>query len=461
MTTSESKTARPVLLVAGVVSVLFLILVDASGTIALRDAVGAYFGEGRAGLVYACYFVAYASPLLVAGRLGDRLGHRRLLLWSTAGFLVATLAAGQADTFPLLILTRTCQGLLGGIATPQLLSLLKLHVPARLRGAAMTAHGVVVVIAFFGGPAFAGVATVVGSWRLFYLGQVPLGVVSLCLIAASSEPDRAGSMSRVDPLSGVLSFVLPLTICAGLLVGGADVVVALVLLATGVAALFLFRWRQRVLPADTAISPPRMFGVRNFTLASVVAVQLGFATTVMLAAVMQYLREDRGLGEVQSGLILTPMAVLALLFAPVAARQTSRGREWHLVLSGFVLFSLCVGFLAFRGGSGTPIATLLGLSAVCGIASTCVFGALSAVSIRDVEPSLSGASSGFYNFGRQFGAALGASAAVALAHVDRTDGSWSWLPGTRAAAVLVLSTAVMITGAITTAVALRSRPGRS
>jgi MFS family permease len=453
VTISEAKTARPALLVVGVVTTFFLILVDASGTIALRAAVGDYFhlGADRAGLVYACYFVAYASPLLIAGRLGDRAGHRKLLLWSTAGFLLATLGASLADTFPLLIVTRVAQGLLGGIATPQLLSVLKLNVPARLRGVAMTAHGITVVIAFFGGPAFAGLSTVLASWRWFYLGQVPLGVVALVLIAASAEGVRAGTASRLDPLSGVMSFTFPLLVCSGLLVGG---VLRGVLIAAGLVVLALFWLRQRTLPAGTAISPPRLFAVRNFSFASVVAVQLGFATTAMLAAVMQYLQSDRGLGEVEAGLMLTPMAVCALLFAPVAARQTTREREWHLVLSGFVLFAGCLAFLAFRAGAGTPVAVLLGLSAVCGIASTCVFGALSAVSMRDVEPSLSGASSGLYNFGRQFGAALGASATVALTHLGAGG------TGTQSAPALLVSTAVMVTGALTTAVALRSHRQR-
>ncbi|EFL05466.1 MULTISPECIES: MFS transporter [Actinomycetes] len=460
-TVETEKTARPVLLVVGVVTVFFLILVDASGTIALRSAVSGYFGVGadRAGLVYACYFVAYAAPLLVAGRLGDRFGHRGVLLWSTAGFLLATLGASLAGTFPLLLVTRVVQGLLGGIATPQLLSLLKLHVPARLRGAAMTAHGVVVVIAFFGGPAFAGVSTVLASWRLFYLGQVPLGLVALVLIAAASGRVRPG-VAALDSPSAVMSFVFPLVICVGLLVGGANLTVCLLLIAAGAVVLLVFLRRQRILPAQTVITPPRLFAVRDFSYASVVAVQLGFATTAMLAAVMQYLQADRGLGEVESGLILTPMAVLALLFAPVAARQTSRDREWYLVLAGFVLFALCMGFLALRGGPGTPIVVLLGLSAVCGIASTCVFGALSAVSIREVEPSLSGAASGLYNFGRQFGAALGASMTVVLTQLRRGDGFWSFLPGTHAGPALLVSTAVMITGAITTAAALRAQRAR-
>jgi MFS family permease len=124
------------------------------------------------------YTVVFAAFLALAGRLADRVGHRRVFLVGLAVFTAASIACAVAPSVGLLVAARAVQALGAALVTPTSLSLLLAAYPAERRGYAVGAWASIGAVAAALGPPLGGLL-VEASWHWVFLVNVPVGLVAL------------------------------------------------------------------------------------------------------------------------------------------------------------------------------------------------------------------------------------------------------------------------------------------
>ncbi|WP_010539815.1 DHA2 family efflux MFS transporter permease subunit [Dietzia alimentaria] len=400
--------------------------------------------------VVAVYLLAFAAPLLVSGRLGDRFGQRNVYLAGMGVFTAAATAAAFAPTIELLIAARAVQGLGASLLNPQPLSIIHRVFARNRRGAAMGMWSAVASSAGLFGPILGGVIVGTAGWRWVFALYIPFGLLAVALVALL-VPRLPTGVGRIDLVSAVFAIVAVLAVTLTLQ-QGPDLGWPLWLwavLAAGVAASMVFVWlqfRARRLGVD-ALMPPALFANRNFALGSFSVFTLGFAVYSMNIPIMLYLQTVQELSAQVAGLMMIPTAVVSLVAAPFVGRLTDRTPPGVVSTSGFVSMIAAMLLFATMMTFSVPVPWLLVPLVLMGAANAMCWAANSAVSMRGLPPDLVGAGSGVYNTSRQVGAVVGAAAlgAVMQVGIQATDFA------TAMGLTLVLPATLLVAGAFAVA----------
>jgi MFS family permease len=196
---------------------------------ALAAAFAAPFAAAQ-GVVVA-YLATLTASVVVAGRLGDAFGMRRMLLWGLAIFAAGALLCAAASSLWLLIAARALQGIGAAFLMTLAMALMREHARDDRIGRAMGLLGTVSAIGTALGPSLGGVLIPLAGWRGVFAVQLPLAVAALALAAIALPRDMA---SRDRPMPA-LRFAAPAGVAANLV---ANVLVAAVMMATLVVGPF-------------------------------------------------------------------------------------------------------------------------------------------------------------------------------------------------------------------------------
>src|SRR6186997_2684435 len=161
----------------------FMILVDATIVAVANPSIMAKLGVDYDSVIWvtSAYLLAYAVPLLVAGRLGDRFGPRNLYIIGLTVFTAASLWCGLSDSITMLIFARVVQGFGAALLTPQTLSTITRIFPADRRGVAMSLWGATAGVATLVGPLAGGLLLDGLGWQWIFFVNVPVGIIGLGL----------------------------------------------------------------------------------------------------------------------------------------------------------------------------------------------------------------------------------------------------------------------------------------
>ncbi|OLT09752.1 hypothetical protein BJF78_05840 [Pseudonocardia sp. CNS-139] len=186
----------------------FMILVDATIVSVATPAIMTGLGADVNAVVWvtSAYLLAYAVPLLVTGRLGDRFGPKNVYLVGLALFTLASLWCGLTNSVGELVVARVFQGLGASMMTPQTMAVITRTFPADKRGRAMSLWGAVAGVATLVGPILGGVLVDGLGWEWIFFVNVPVGVVAFVL-AVRLVPALETHVHRFDLLGVVLSAV--------------------------------------------------------------------------------------------------------------------------------------------------------------------------------------------------------------------------------------------------------------
>src|SRR6201987_2307919 len=191
----------------------FMILLDSTIVAVANPSIMPTLGPGydRVIGVTSAYLLAYAVPLLVAGRLGDRFGPKNLYLIGLVIFTAASLWCGLSGSIGMLIAARVVQGLGAGLLTPQTLSMITRIFPPERRGVAMSVWGATAGVATLVGPLAGGGLVDSLGWAWIFFVNVPIGIIGLGL-AVWLIPVLPTHKHRFDlvgvGLSGVAMFLI-------------------------------------------------------------------------------------------------------------------------------------------------------------------------------------------------------------------------------------------------------------
>ncbi|KUI14186.1 MFS transporter [Mycobacterium sp. GA-1285] len=394
----------------------FMILVDATIVAVANPSIMARFDAGYDAVLWvtSAYLLAYAVPLLVAGRLGDRFGPKNLYLLGLTVFTVASLWCGLSDTIGMLIAARVVQGVGAALLTPQTLSTVTRIFPAERRGVAMSVWGATAGVATLVGPLAGGVLVDALGWQWIFFVNVPIGVVGVAL-ALRLVPQLPRQRQRLDVPGVILSAVGLFLIVFALQEGQAHRwthwVWGLLALGTGVVAAFLF-WQAA--NRNDPLLPLEIFRDRDFSLSTFGVATIGFVVTGMIVPIMFYAQAVCGLSPTQSAVLTAPMAIATGVLAPVVGRIVDRWHPRPVVGFGFSVLAISMTWLSLEMAPATPIWRLVLPLTATGIGMAFIWSPLAATATRNLPPRLAGAGSGVYNTTRQVGAVLGSASMAAF-----------------------------------------------
>ena len=364
--------------------------------------------------VTSAYLLAYAVPLLVSGRLGDRFGPKNLYLIGLAIFTAASLWCGLAGSVEMLIAARVVQGLGAALLTPQTLSTITRIFPPERRGVAMSLWGATAGVATLVGPLAGGALVDSLGWQWIFFVNVPVGVVGIAL-AVWLIPVLPTHRHRFDVLGVLLSGIAMFLVVFGLQEGQSHNWAPWIwgTIAGGVAMMSVFVYWQSVNKHEPLI-PLRVFRDRDFSLSNAGIAVMGFVAVGMILPLMFYLQGVCGLSPTRSALITAPMAVATGLLAPVVGHIVDRSHPRPVVGFGFAVMSIALTWLSFEMTPTTPIWRLLLPFAAMGVGMAFIWAPLAVTATRNLPPELAGAGSGVYNATRQVGSVLGSASMAAL-----------------------------------------------
>lgn len=380
--------------------------------------------------VTSAYLLAYAVPLLITGRLGDRLGPKTMYLIGLTIFTLSSLWCGLAGSIDMLIVARIVQGLGAAAMTPQTMTVITRLFPGEKRGPAMAIWGATAGVATLVGPLLGGFLTDAAGWEWIFIINVPVGVVGFVL-AARFVPRFPIHSHSFDWLGVVLSaaamFLLVFgiqegetyhwgTITDNLTVLGLQTHIPVSvpgLIISGVVGLAAFIVWQKVNRREPLV-PLGLFTDRNFSVANIAIAAMGFAVTGFGLPLTLYLQLARGFTPTQSALLFIPMAVMSIVMARPMGKLVGRVDPRFLAVFGFVLSAIAMGLYFPLLHADLPIGWLVVPAALTGFANSFIWPTLSLSATYNLSPAQAGAGSGVYNTTRQIGSVLGSAAIAAV-----------------------------------------------
>lgn len=369
--------------------------------------------------VTSAYLLAYAVPLLITGRLGDRFGPKVLYQTGLVVFTLASLWCGLSGSIEVLIVARVVQGLGAAMMTPQTMSVITRMFPPQNRGAAMGLWGAVAGVASLVGPILGGLLVDGFGWEWIFIVNVPVGVVAFVL-AQRFVPSFERHGHRFDYLGIVLSAVGLFLLVFGIQEGetydwgvitGPITVWSLIIAGLVVLAAFVV-W-QGVQKGEPLL-PLGLFKDRNFTLANIAITAVGVAISSFALPIMLWAQDVEKFSPTGAALLLVPQAVISAGLAPLVGKKLTVWNPRWVASFGLACFSAGLFWFGALLSSGADWGWVLLPSALLGLANACMWGPLSVSATRNLSPRLAGAGSGVYNTTRQIGAVLGSAGIAAL-----------------------------------------------
>ena len=427
------QAASPWVAVWAMMVGFFMILLDSTIVAVANPTIMTKLGTGYDVVIWvtSAYLLAYAVPLLVAGRLGDRLGPKNLYLFGLAVFTAASLWCGFSGTIGMLIAARVVQGIGAGVLTPQTLSVITRIFPPERRGMAMSVWGATAGVATLVGPLTGGVLVDALGWAWIFFINVPIGIIGLGL-AVWLIPVLPTHKHRFDlvgvGLSGLAMFLIVFALQEGQSGGWAPWIWAV--LVAGVGFMTAFVYWQSICTHEPLI-PLDIFRDRDFSLANLAGVVIGFAATAMVLPLMFYAQAVCGLSPTRSALLTAPMAITSGLLAPIVGKIVDRSHPRSVVGFGFSVLAIGLTWLSIVMTPSAPTSQLVLPFVALGFGMAFIWSPLAATATRNLPPRLAGAGSGVYNATRQVGAVLG-SAGMASFMTSRITSEMPPMPGAEA-----------------------------
>ncbi|KWX57670.1 MFS transporter [Mycobacterium sp. NAZ190054] len=395
----------------------FMILVDATIVPVANPVIMAQLNVDYDAVIWvtSAYLLAYAVPLLVSGRLGDRYGPKTMYLIGLAVFTAASLWCGLSDSIGMLVAARVLQGVGAALLTPQTLTVITRTFPAHNRGVAMSVWGATAGVATLAGPLAGGVLVDTLGWQWIFIVNVPVGLVGFAMAVWLVPSLPTQHRKRLDlpgvVLSGVGMFLIVFALQEGQAYQWAGWIWATI--AVGVAIMVAFVYWQSINTGEPLI-PLVIFRDRNFSMANLGVATIGFVATGMILPLMFYVQAVCGLTPTRAALLTAPMAVATGLLAPVVGRVVDRSHPRPVVGFGFSLMAIGLTWLSIEMTPTTPIWRLVLPLTALGVAMAFIWSPLAATATRNLPPQLAGAGSGVYNTTRQVGSVLGSAGMAAL-----------------------------------------------
>ncbi|MCS0502901.1 MDR family MFS transporter [Ancylobacter mangrovi] len=367
--------------------------------------------------VLTSYIVAAAIMTPPSGFLSNRFGRKRVLLTAIAGFVVASILCGIAQSLLEIVGFRLLQGLFGAALVPLSQGILLDIYTHEERGSAMALFGVSVMVGPVLGPVMGGWLTENLSWRWVFYINLPIGILAFAGIVAFVTETKANMQARLDWLGfGTLSVAigaLQLFLDRGeqldWFASGEIMIWALVC----ASATYLFLVHTFTAPPQSSFVNPRMFLDRNFAVSMFFIFIVGVTYLASLALMTPYLQTLMGYPVMTAGIVMGPRGLGTMVCMFIVGRLIGR-------VDTRILLSLGLGLTAwamYEMTGWTPDVsqwTIVWVGFVQGAGLGFLFVPLTTVAFSTLPAHMRGDGTGLYNLSRNIGSSAGIAYVTAL-----------------------------------------------
>jgi len=365
--------------------------------------------------VLTSYIVAAAIMTPPTGYLAGRFGLKRLFLFSVAGFTVASMLCGMAQSLVQIVLFRVLQGMFGAALVPLSQTVLLNINPKERQGSAMALWGVAVMAGPVLGPVLGGWLTEAYSWRYVFYINLPIGILAFLGLSTFLSETARDVTAKLDWFGfGTLS--LAIGALQVLLDRGEEldwfssreIAVEAVI---GASALYLF-----LVHTFTAREPfvrPSLFRDRNFAAGTLFIAIVGLTYYASLALQPPFLQNLMNYPIVSAGIVMGPRGVGTMGAMLVVGRLI--GRLDTRLLLGTGLGLTAWSFYAMTGWTpDISQTTIIVVGVIQGIGLGFIFVPLSVVTLSTLPATARAEGAGLYSLSRNIGSSVGISVVNSL-----------------------------------------------
>jgi EmrB/QacA subfamily drug resistance transporter len=372
-----------------------------------------HFSEGALAWMVSAYMVPFGGFMLLAGRAGDVLGRRRLLVAGTALFTASSLASALAPNSAVMIATRAVEGLAAAFVVPTTLAMLASVFPAGpARNRAFAVWGGMSAVAGTLGLAAGGLLVSAAGWRWVFGVNIPVGafvIVASLRVLPGARPASAGPRRPFDAV-GALAATAGASLLAYAVVqtgthpwGSARTVT---LLAVSAALLGYFLVHERFIASDP-LMPMSLWRNRSVAGANAVTVLQSSALFAMFYSTTLYQQQVLGYSALRTGIGYLPLGVSILVAAGLGPVLVKRAGVRFTVAAGALVSMAGLVLLARLQVSGNFVTSLMLPEVLVGFGAGIITVPSSVAALADVPAERTGVASALLNVSRQLGGALG------------------------------------------------------
>ncbi|MET7741242.1 MFS transporter [Streptomyces sp. NPDC005385] len=428
-------------------------------------------GFSAAGLAWVvnAYLIPFGGLLLLAGRLGDLVGRRRMFTAGLAVFTAASVLCGVATGPALLIAARAVQGVGGAMTSAVVLGMLVSLFPgAREQGRAIAVFSAVGAAGGALGTFLGGALTQALGWHSIFLINLPIGVLAWVAALRILAPDRPGTGDGVgrgaDHLGAALvTGALMLTVYTILGAGDRNLGGTLGLGALALALFAGFTVRQA--RAARPLLRLRLFRSRTLTSANSVQILMiaGMYGFQYIGAL--YLQRVLGYSELLTGTAFLPAPVaIGVLMLTLSARTVARFGPYRVLLAGLTLITAGLALLGRAPVDGSYAVDVLPALLLLSAGFAAAMPAVTGLAMSGARPEDAGLASGLFNTTQVVGGSLGLAVLTTLAasRTEKLTGAGEQLVAATADGYrLAFTVAAVVAATALTSAAVLLRPGRN
>lgn len=370
-----------------------------------------HFSQGNLTWVMNGYLITFGGLLLLAGRLGDLVGRKRVFLTGLALFTTASVLCGLAGSQALLIAFRLLQGAGGAVASSVILAIIVTEFPAAKEQA--RAMGLYAFVSAGGGSIgllAGGALTQSLDWHWIFFVNVPIGVLAFVLGSILIEENEGiGLAGGVDVLGSALMTLAAMTGAFAIVKSSEYGLLSARTLSVGGTSLALLGaflwWEGRV---ANPIMPLRILRLRTLMASSLVR---GLLVTGMFSAFFLgslYLERVLGYDAIDTGLAFMPLTIsIAALSMGPAARAVQRFGAVPVLSAGLTGIAAGLGLLSVEGVGASYFPGLFVAFLLMGLGAGASFLPLLTIGMSEAPRQDAGLASGIINVSVQLFGAIG------------------------------------------------------
>jgi len=365
--------------------------------------------------VLTSYIVAAAIMTPPSGFLSAKFGRKRVLLVAIAGFVVASVLCGLAQSLNQIVGFRLLQGLFGAALVPLSQGILLDIYNVEERGKAMALFGVSVMVGPVLGPVIGGWLTDNMTWRWVFYINVPIGALAFAGIVIYVTETKLDALAKLDvfgfSMLSIAIAALQLFLDRGeqldWFYSGEIIIEALV--CAGAFYLFLVH----TFTAERSFVNPRLFLDQNFAVSMLFIFVVGITYLASLALMTPYLQTLMGYPVVTAGIVMGPRGLGTMLCMFTVGRLIGKVDTRLLLFIGLALTAW--GMYDMTGW--TPDVsqwTVVSVGFVQGAGLGFLFVPLTTIAFATLPAQMRGEGTGLYNLSRNIGSSVGISVVSAL-----------------------------------------------
>ena len=364
--------------------------------------------------VLTSYIVAAAIFLPLTGFLSDRFGRKRLMLWSIAGFTIASMLCGAAQNLPQVVIFRLLQGIFGAALVPLSQSILLDTYSKEKHSQAMAVWGMGVVLGPILGPTLGGLLTEHYSWRWVFYINVPLGALAFLGVMATVKETPLNSKRHFD-LLGFAFLSLGIGALQMMLDRGEsqnwfnspEIILECILMGLG------FYWFiSHIFTYKQPFIEPAIFKDRNFSVGLIFMFVVGIILLATMALLPPFLQNLLGYPVVDVGLVMAPRGMGVMFSMMIVGKIAGKVDPRKQVGFGLILTIISLWEMTLFNTNITGW-DIVRTSVIQGVGLGFIFVPLSAIAFASLESRFRNEGTALFSLTRNIGSSIGISVVMA------------------------------------------------